>query len=318
MLPRIGLSMPSVRYISLQTEQSSKISEANILCLGNFDGVHFAHRALLQRAKELQAQKMPNARVGVFCFETLSTDFLSNNPPKHLTTLEQRLKYFADEGMEFAYVADFPSLQDLSPEAFISDVLAGQCACKAVVCGYNYRFGKGGAGTYQLLKEFFSSECAIAVPAVFQDGETVSSTRIRELLKLGKVKEANSLLTVPFSITASVEHGKGLGRHLGAPTFNQTPSPEILIPARGVYLTRCNIDNKDYYGLTNIGTHPTIDTNATLNLETHLLNFDGDLYQQELRVEFLDYIRPEIRFDSKESLQKQIQSDIKAAKERLK
>ena len=309
--------MPSVRYISLQTEKSSKISEANILCLGNFDGVHFAHRTLLRKAKELQAQKMPNTRVGVFCFETLSTDFLSKNPPKHLTTLDQKLKYFADEDMDFAYIADFSSLQGLSPEEFIKDVLIGQCACKAVVCGYNYRFGKGGAGTYQLIQELFPSNCVIAVPPVYKDGDTVSSTRIREFLKRGKVKEANALLTVPFSITAPVEHGKGLGRHLGAPTFNQTPPTEILIPARGVYLTRCTVDNKDYYGLTNIGTHPTVDVDAALNLETHLFDFEGELYQKDLRVEFLDYIRSEVCFDSKETLQKQIQQDIKTVKERL-
>ena len=133
--------MPSVRYISLQTEQS-KNSEVNILCLGNFDGVHYAHRSLLREAKKLQKEKMPDARVGVFCFEKLSTDFLSPNPPKHLTTLEQKLKYFADEGMDFAYVADFPSIQALSPEAFVNDVLITQCHCKAVVCGYNHRLEK--------------------------------------------------------------------------------------------------------------------------------------------------------------------------------
>ena len=308
--------MPSVRYISLQTEQS-KNSEVNILCLGNFDGVHYAHRSLLREAKKLQEEKMPNARVGVFCFEKLSTDFLSPNPPKHLTTLEQKLKYFADEGMDFAYVADFPSIQELSPEAFVNDVLITQCHCKAVVCGYNHRFGKGGTGTHQLLQSFFSKETAIATDPVQLGGAPVSSTRIRQLLAKGKVKEATELLTVPFSISAPVEHGKGLGRHLGAPTFNQTPPKEILIPARGVYLTRCTIDDQEYYGLTNIGTRPTVDIDANINMETHLLHFDGDLYQKELRIEFLDYIRPEQRFESKEALQKQIQQDIKAVEERL-
>ena len=309
--------MPSVRYIALQTEQSSEISEANILCLGNFDGVHLAHRTLLREAKKLKAQRMPHARVGVFCFEKPSSDFLSQNPPKHLTTLEQKLSYFADEGMDFACIADFSTLQNLSPEAFINEVLISQCFCKAVVCGYNYHFGKNGAGTYQLLEKFFPATYAITVPAVYQAGEAVSSTRIRELLKSGKVKEANALLTVPFSITAPVEHGKGLGRYLGAPTFNQRPPADILIPARGVYLTSCTVGGKTYYGLTNIGTRPTIDTNAMLNLETHLLDFEGNLYEQNLRVSFLDYIRPERCFDSKEALQDQIQQDIQTVKARL-
>lgn len=309
--------MPSVKYIPFQTEQSSKVSEANILCLGNFDGVHLAHRALLHEAKKLKAERIPHARSGVFCFEKPSTDFLSPNPPLHLTTLEQKLKYFSDEGMDFAYVADFPALQDLSPEAFVTDVLMRQCNCVAVVCGYNYRFGKGGVGTHKLLQELFSADFVVAVDPIYEDGDTVSSTRIRELLKQGKVKDANTLLTVPFSVTAPVEHGKGLGHHLGAPTFNQTPPTEMLIPVRGVYLTRCIVDGNSYYGLTNIGTHPTVDVDATLNLETHLLEFQGDLYQKNLTVEFLDFIRPEIRFNSAEELKKQIQEDIEAVKERL-
>ena len=114
--------MPRVKYISFQTEQSNAISEANILCLGNFDGVHFAHRALLRQAKKLQAEQMPFAKCGVLCFERPSVDFLSSNPPKHLTTLEQKLKYFADEGMDFAFVANFEALQGLSPEDFVKDV----------------------------------------------------------------------------------------------------------------------------------------------------------------------------------------------------
>ncbi len=309
--------MPSVKYISLQTEQSSKISEANILCLGNFDGVHYAHRLLLRKSKELKAEKLPHAKCGVFCFIEPSADFLSSNPPKHLTTLDQKLKYFADEGMDFAFVADFRAMQSLTPKEFINDILISQCACKAAVCGYNYHFGKGGLGTYKDLQALLSSSPVISVPPIYKNGATVSSTRIRELLSLGRVKEANELLTVPFSITASVEYGKGLGHHLGAPTFNQTPPNKILIPARGVYLTRSTVDKNSYYGLTNIGTHPTVDTDAKLNFETHLLNFEGNLYQKQVTVEFLDYIRPEICFKSTADLQKQIQQDIQSVKKWL-
>jgi len=310
--------MIPIKYISFQAEQTTTVSEANILCLGNFDGVHYAHRILLREAKKLKAEKFPNALCGVFCFEKPSIDYFSPNPPKHLTTLEQKLQYFKDEGMDFAFIADFGALKDLSPEAFVRDVLIAQCTCKAAVCGYNYHFGKGGAGTHQLLRAMFPSECVITVPQVYLDGDTVSSTRIRGLLKQGKLKEANALLTSPFAITAPVEHGKGLGRHLGAPTFNQIPPEEILIPAHGVYLTRCTVDGQPYYGLTNVGTRPTVEIDARVNLETHLLNFEGDLYQKELCVEFLDFIRPEKCFENAEALQKQIQQDIKVVEERLK
>ena len=309
--------MPSVKYISLQTEQSSTISEANILCLGNFDGVHFAHRTLLREAKKLQAEKMPHAKCGVFCFARPSGDFLFANPPKHLTTLEQKLQYFADEGMDFAVIADFEALKGLSPEEFVNDVLVNQCGCQGAVCGYNYHFGKFGAGDHALLQKLLAPNPVITVPPVLMNGDTVSSTRIRELLKKGEIKEANTLLTVPFSLTAIVEHGKGIGHKLGAPTFNQTFPEELLIPANGVYLTRCEVEGTFYYGVTNIGTRPTVDDNASPNAETHLLHFEGDLYQKKLKVEFLDFIRPEQKFASLEALQNQIQEDIKTAKARI-
>ena len=309
--------MTPIQYIPLQAEHSNVISGANILCLGNFDGVHLAHRTLLRKAKELQTKKLPHARVGVFCFEKPSTHFLYANPPAQLTTLEQKLKFFAEEGMDFAFVADFKALQELSPEEFINDILIARCFSQGVVCGFNYRFGKGGKGTPELLQSAFGDEFTTVQSAVAYNGSTVSSTRIRGLLNKGKIAEANKLLTTPYSITATVERGKGLGRHLGAPTFNQTPPSDILIPPRGVYLTHCKIDGQGYYGLTNIGTHPTVDVDAALNLETHLLHFSGDLYQKELRIEFLEYIRPEQRFDTFEALQEQIQKDIESVKERL-
>lgn len=309
--------MLSVKYIPLQTEQTEVISEANILCLGNFDGVHYAHRTLLREARKLQTEKMPHALCGVFCFAELSADFLSSNPPKHLTTLEDKLRRFAEEGMDFAFVADFAELKDLSPEEFVNDILVGQCNCKAALCGYNYRFGKGGKGTYKTLQELLAPQPVITAAPIYMDGDTVSSTRIRGLLNQGDVKEAKKLLTVPYSITAPVTHGKGLGHQMGTPTFNQLPPAKILIPARGVYLTRCVIDGSAHFGLTNIGIRPTVDTDAHINLETHLLDFSGDLYQKELTVEFLDYIRPEKQFDSIEALQNQIKQDIKTAAERI-
>ena len=309
--------MSLIKYIPLQTEQSSAISEVNILCLGNFDGVHFAHRTLLREAKKLQAEKMPHAKCGVFCFARPSGDFLFANPPKHLTTLEQKLQYFADEGMDFAVIADFEAVKDLSPEAFVNDVLIAQCGCQGAVCGYNYHFGKFGAGDHAILQNFLAPNSVVTVPPVYMNGDTVSSTRIRALLKEGKIKEANELLTTPFSLVATVEHGKGIGHKLGAPTFNQTFPEEMLIPANGVYLTRCEVDGTFYCGVTNIGTRPTVDENAAPNVETHLLHFDGDLYQKELKVEFLDYIRPEQKFASIDALQKQIQKDIQTAKERI-
>ena len=305
--------MSALEYISLQTEKAVMTSEANIICLGNFDGVHMAHRALLKEAKRLQKERIPTASCGVFCFRQPSSDFLFDPPPRHLCTLEQKLARFAEEGMDFAILADFQALQGVSPEDFVTDVLQSQCGCVAAVCGYNYRFGKRGAGTPELLSSLLPGLVSVQ-PEIRFNGSPVSSTRIRSLLMQGDIEEANRLLTLPYSITAEVVHGKKLGRRLGTPTLNQSIPTDMQIPRAGVYVTDVIIDGKCYRGVTNIGTHPTVDAAAPLNCETYLLDFCGDLYGKTATVHFLHFIRPEQRFDSVEQLRLQIEADVAVAK----
>ncbi len=305
--------MFALECVSLQTAKATKISEANVICLGNFDGVHAAHRALLRQAVSLRDTRFSIALCGVFCFREPSSDFLSSDPPRHLCTLDQKLERFANEGLDFAVLADFKPLQALSPRSFAQDVLKRDCACVAAVCGYNYRFGQYGSGTAQNLEAFLNAPVLVQ-DAVCDGGAPISSTRIRALLSQGNVKEAARLLTLPYAVTATVVHGKQLGRRIGAPTVNQCFPDKMQIPRHGVYLTQVHINGAVYKGITNVGVHPTVDDTPVPNCETHLLDFNGDLYDQSMTVEFLDFIRPERQFDSVEALQQQIQADIATAR----
>ena len=305
--------MTPVLCISLATMTPSAPPAASVLCLGNFDGVHLAHQELLNSAKKLRSRFSADTACGVFCFSTSPAEHLTNNPPAYLCTQEQKLEIFRACGMDYAFVADFPSVRDLSPEDFIEEILKKQCNCVGAVCGFNFRFGKQGAGTAELLKEALNAPVEIR-DAVLYQGEPISSTRIRKLLLEGDVKQAERLLGRPYSFTAPVIHGKHLGHKLGAPTINQKIPDKLLIPAYGVYVTTCRIEGKSFRAVTNVGVRPTVEENATVNCESYLLDFKGDLYEKNVTLSFLERIRPEKQFSSREELQTQIHRDIEAAR----
>ncbi len=305
----------SIRILRLDTMEQTTVPPTfeTVLCLGNFDGVHIAHRQLMKKTVLLKKEKYPHAVSGVFCFEEPSTDFLSELPAKHLSTLSQKLRFFREMGIEYAFLADFPSIQNASPQVFLQEILLKACRCRAVVCGFNYRFGQYGAGTpEQLLRQF--GDDAYIQPPLLKDGQTVSSTRIRCLLEQGDAEQAAALLGRPYSMTAEVIHGKALGRTMGIPTVNQELPEKMLVPLHGVYITSCLIDGKRYESITDLGNHPTVDNRATVNMETFLLDFSGDLYAKRVEVCFLKYLRPELRFADTAALTAQINRDIATAK----
>lgn len=308
--------MTGLQCISLCDGSRVGLPERPVLCLGNFDGVHLAHRELIRRALELRDDRFPGSPAAAFLFREPSTDFLFPDPPAHLCTLEQKLRKLGDAGLDYAILADFPAVRELPAPDFVSEILTDSCRCAAVVCGFNYRFGKGGIGTPELLRSDFDGDVVVC-EAVLSGKEPVSSTRIRNLLREGRVEEAGALLTAPYELIAPVLHGKTLGRKFGYPTVNQSFPEKQLIPAHGVYATVCRFDGRILRGVTNVGSHPTVDREAAVNCETYLPDFSGDLYGTELSVSFLYRIRPEIRFSSTEELIDRIGLDVRTAKELL-
>ncbi|MBR5616254.1 MAG: riboflavin biosynthesis protein RibF [Clostridia bacterium] len=290
------------------------------LALGNFDGVHLAHRALLTSAVQ-KAASIESCHSAVFCFDPPSSYYLARNFEGHLSTLQEKLAIFASCGIEYAFLADFPSLRDMTAETFIWQILRDVCHAEAVVCGFNFRFGQGGKGDFAMLKEAFGiSRTEVIAPYSIrlpdEQGEViVSSTQIRTALRCGDVCTAQTMLGEPYRFTSPVVRGKQLGRTLGIPTVNQFAPEGKLLPAEGIYVTRALIGSEWVGGVSNVGVHPTVDEHAVLNCETHLLCFEGDIYDSVVTIEFLQRLRDEKRFDTVQELRDAIQKDIRTATE---
>lgn len=283
--------------------------EHTLLCLGNFDGVHLAHRKLLQDARAWRDKDLPGLAVGVFCFRELPVDLLLADPPGHLCSARERLERLAECGMEFAVLAEFAELRSLAPQDYVREILIERCHCCAAACGFNHRFGAGASGSPALLQKELNGKLLLA-DAVTDGGEAVSSTRIRGLLEQGNVEEAARLLKGSYRLRAPVLHGKALGRRIGSPTVNQNFPQNAVIPRFGVYATDCLVEGKHYAGVSNVGIRPTVENKQRANCETYLLDFSGDVYGMEIDVSFLHFIRPEMKFASVEALRAQIAKDV--------
>lgn len=303
-----------LRCVSTETGSPVPLPPKTLLCLGNFDGVHYAHRKLLTGAMEWKRTQCPDAEVGVFCFEELPAVYLDPSYRGKLCSAEARLAKFWECGIQFAILADFSELRNLSPQDYVQSVLQKSCHAVAVACGYNHRFGKGGSGNAEMLRDFFGERLFLQAPVTMGE-KTVSSSRIRQLLQDGHPDEAARLLTTPYEITAPVLHGKSLGSRMGTPTVNQMLPDGSVILRYGVYVTECLVDGTWYRGITNVGVRPTVNDGGGVNCETYLLDFSGDLYGKQITVKFLKFIRDERKFESTDALWEQIQADVHQARE---
>lgn len=282
-----------------------------VLALGFFDGVHMAHRGLLERARrEADRLSLPLA---VFTFSGKSG--IKKSSPR-IYPDSDRLELLADCGVDISFVADFDRLKEVSPERFVEDWLIGIFSTRVAACGYNFRFGKDAGGDAEYLRRALEKrgvQC-IVLEKMTVSGERVSTTRIRELLSVADVRSAARLLGTPYFISGKVERGDGRGHTLGIPTVN-TPIEEGALPVpHGVYASLTVIDGAAYRSLTNIGKCPTFTARAA-HAETTILGFSGDLYGKALRVYLVEYLREERVFESPEALIKQIKLDTDRAQE---
>lgn len=301
--------MISLKCIRLSDGKECDFPSPTVVALGNFDGIHLGHQVLLSETVALA--KKTGAVSTAFCFDPPSSDFLfPGSLPQHLSTWDQKRRKFAEAGIEYGLIADFPSLRNFSAEDFIRKILQEKCHAIGTVCGFNFRFGKDGKGNSIDLQNYFSD--SVIVPPFTLNGEIVSSTLIRNLLLSGKTKQANQYLGYAFSFSSVVEKGKQIGRTIGFPTINQHFPDQLLIPKFGVYETLCTVDGKVYRGISNVGVRPTVDALDRVNCETYLTDFSGDLYGKIVTISFLHYLRNEQKFGSLSELQNQIGKDIQS------
>ncbi len=288
----------------------------SVVALGVFDGVHLAHRAILgaavSRARELGVQALA-CTFDPHPLEVLQPD----RTPLPLTTIPERLDLMAETGLDGAVVIAFTSaLAVMEPEGFVKDVLVERLRARAVVVGFNHRFGRGARGDAAMLESLGArlGFRAHVVDPLQVDGVPVSSTAVRAALQRGDLAVAARLLGRDYSVGGTVVHGAGRGRTLGFPTANVQPDRPVLLPA-GVYACDLVLDGRAHQAVVNIGVRPTFGE-AVTTVEAHVLDFSGDMYDRHVVLRFRERLRPERTFTAVDELKAQIAEDIREARAR--
>ncbi len=275
-----------------------------VFALGFFDGVHLGHQALLAQCRRLAAEK--GCQAAAVTFDVTPASVFSGQKPNMINTAADRLHLLEQYGMESVafYVADRQTL-NMPWGVFLEELLAKGGV--GFVCGEDFRFGKGGAGTAAILQAFCKERNLPCVVVAEQkmDGERISSTRIRQLLEDGQLEQANRLLGHTHIFSGEVVKGKQLGRAMGFPTANVLLPPELLVPKAGVYACKVIAEGREYPAVVNVGICPTVGEEA-IKAEAFLLDFDGDLYGKTITIAFYQFLRPEKKFSSLEELQAEI------------
>lgn len=277
------------------------------VALGFFDGLHLGHIEVIKRA--LLKDGLCSV---VFTFnDKTSLPKFSGKKGHCIITHEQKTEIFGGLGVERVYAPDFSDVKDYTAREFVERILRDELNASFVVCGYDFRFGKGGEGNPETLKQLCSEygmECEV-VPAVEVDGVTVSSTAIREMITKGDIETANRFLGYELSYKLPVTQGSKIGRTIGFPTINQKIPDYMVKPKNGVYKSWTIVDGRTYRSITNIGVKPTVDYKGGAVMETHITGYDGNLYGQTVRVALREFIRDEKKFAGLEELKRQIEED---------
>ncbi len=278
------------------------------VALGDFDAIHKGHKILINRIVEYAEKEGILSLVYMFSSHP-SKDF------RRINTLQKRLEILESMGVDCVVIEDFTDeYKNTSCEAFTEEYIKKRLKARAVFVGFNYRFGKGASGDTDKLKKLCGDTKVVVIPCVKVDDVAVSSTAIKKMLEEGKVDIASTFMERCFSLSGKVVRGKQLGRTIGFPTANIMYPDETVVPMKGVYITQTKIGNSKYYSITNVGEKPTV-MDKTCNIETAVGNFSGDIYGEEIEIEFYKFLRDIKKFDSLDSLKEQLEEDMNKAKE---
>lgn len=292
--------------------------QGGVITIGNFDGVHLGHAALLGSVKAT-AQQIGGPAVAVVLDPHPATILRPEAAPLRLTWIERRAELMSALEIDALVVCETtPEFLSLTAEEFFRALVVEQLGARAIVEGPNFFFGRDRGGDIAVLGQLCEAEnvdLQIA-DAANVDGEMISSTRIRDLLGAGKVEDAAALLGTPHRIRGTVAGGAGRGRKIGFPTANLI-NIDVVVPASGVYGGIAWVDGQRFQAAIHIGPSPTFEEDGAYKLEVHLLDFDGDLYEQTLLVDFVTHIRGVSRFESADHLIQQLEQDITIIRSRL-
>ncbi|GAA0811970.1 riboflavin biosynthesis protein RibF [Ligilactobacillus aviarius] len=285
-------------------------NEDVVLAMGFFDGVHRGHQAVIQRAKQIAAQR--HLKLAIMTFDRFPKIYFRNIDPqavKYVTPLKQRLKRFEQQGIEIAYVARFDeAMAKLAPQYFVDHFMVDLHA-KVVVAGFDYTYGKPNVANMATLPQFAQGRFdVVTVDRQVLNAEKIGTTQIKTALDQGKIEKVNQLLGYRFSFPGKVVHGEARGRKLGFPTLNIQPAKDQWIPGIGVYAVRVKVDDQWYQGMCSVSHNETFGNNP-LTIEINLFDFSQMIYGQEVEVEWDQYLRVPVKFESVDQLIAQLKQD---------
>ncbi|MBC7539828.1 MAG: bifunctional riboflavin kinase/FAD synthetase [Bacteriovorax sp.] len=298
------------------SELKTIYSEEKIqVTIGNFDGVHIGHREFLSRIS--QDCRQSKCKFVVITFIPHPIQILKAQSGFLINTFIERRELLAQCGVDYLLEVDFTrDFSTLLPEEFLEKYVFSFSGIRKIYLGHDFVFGANKSGDYKLAKNLCEKEnISLILQDEFRlDNHSVSSSVARAAISKGEMEKVISLLGRPYFLSGRVIKGQGRGKQIGFPTANIDYGKELIIPARGVYITQTTIHDMTYNSVTNIGINPTFNMGIEINIETHLLDFNRDIYGEEMRVSFLKKIRDEKKFSSVNDLISQIDSDVQSAK----
>lgn len=281
--------------------------------LGNFDGVHLGHQKLMKN--NLEISKKYDLEPAVLLFKQ-NTKLRLKDEKEYMTSLEDKIEILSSIGIHTFCLIDFDEkFMNLSPREFIAEIINKKLNASYIICGKDYRFGKKASGDVDTLEKYeerYNYKTSVVDFEKEDEFNKISSNHLRDLIREGNIKNVNKLLARPYKIKGTIVDGMKRGRTLNFPTANLKLSFNYVLPIDGVYLTRINIDNKSYYALSNVGKNPTFGENSR-KVETYILDFDQNIYGENVSIEFLEFFRYDIKFTSREELIEQMNIDKKRA-----
>ncbi len=297
-----------MKQVVLSLHKKDKIKEPIVACIGYFDGFHIGHMGLIDKVKEHAI--VDQAKTAMISFHPDPWVVLKKQQHvTHLTTLADRVKLAEAAGIDYWIVIQFSKeLSELTPQQFVDEMLC-QLPLTTLVIGFDYRFGHKGEGDAQFLLDNYSCFKTVMVEQISDNSNKISTTRIGVAIENGDVDEAMRLLGRPYKVSGIVVHGKKKGREIGFPTANVDFPLEYIIPKTGVYVGKVQIKDKEYEAMINVGHNPTFNVKNDLSIEAYILDFNEEIYDQQISVLFYKRIRDEVKFDSVQQLIDQMNED---------
>lgn len=296
-----------MEIIKLNRHNITLNKEKIVLALGFFDGVHLGHQEVIKQAKQYAMKN--NLKLALLSFDEHSSVILKQKSMKYITPVEEKSLVLEKLGVDIFYVLSFESVVNLPHQQFVEQILM-PLNLKAIFVGFDYKYGSKAQGNVLTLQKSTNQQFEVhVIKKQTIKGLKISSTNIRRYLMQGEMKKVETMLGRPFSISGLVIHGDARGRTIGYPTANILTLPNQLLCREGVYVVEIEVDNVKYKAMASIGRNKTFEKNRPITIEVHILDFDKNIYNKYVKIEWLKYLRSEIKFSTVDKLIAQLDQD---------